>query len=129
VDVVLVASAVLALLLGETGGDVVRQAIASGAAMSAVNLAEVMTRLVRNGVTQATAEQALGTLPVLIHGQDDALALQTGALFATTRPFGLSLGDRACLALAQREAMPALTADRAWVQVGPLVGVTIRLVR
>jgi PIN domain nuclease of toxin-antitoxin system len=97
--------------------------------MSAVNLAEVMTRLVRNGVTQATAEQALGTLPVLIHGQDDALALQTGALFATTRPFGLSLGDRACLALAQREAMPALTADRAWVQVGPLVGVTIRLVR
>jgi ribonuclease VapC len=122
-------SALLARLLNEPGKEVVTEAIASGAAMCSVNLAEVMTRLVRNGVSPIDAENILAAFPVTIHGFDDALALQTGAMFSVTRPFGLSLGDRACLALARRENAPVLTADRAWVQAGPLVGVTVVLIR
>jgi hypothetical protein len=46
-----------------------------------------------------------------------------------TRPFGLSLGDRLCLALAIREKPPALTADKAWADVAPLIGATVKLIR
>ena len=126
---VLDSSALLALLLGEPGRDLVIAAIASDAAISSVNLAEVMTRLVRDGVTPATAGDTLRGLPVSVHVFDDALALETGALFAMIRPFGLSLGDRACLALARRQSTPVLTADRAWGGAGPLVGVTVKLIR
>ena len=129
VNVILDSSALLARLLNEPGGDVVMQAIASGAAMSSVNLAEVMTILVRDGLPPAEAERALAKLPVTIHAFDDGLALQAGAMFPVTRKSGMSLGDRACLALAQRERLPALTGDRAWVQAGPLLGVTVRLIR
>jgi PIN domain nuclease of toxin-antitoxin system len=58
-------------------------------------------------------------------GGDDALA--TGLLRPVTRSFGLSLGDRACLALAQRLRLPVVTADRAWANLA--LGVTIQLVR
>jgi PIN domain nuclease of toxin-antitoxin system len=50
-------------------------------------------------------------------------------MFAVTRKFGLSLGNRACLALALRQNMPMLTGDRIWAQAGPLVGVTVQLIR
>jgi PIN domain nuclease of toxin-antitoxin system len=50
-------------------------------------------------------------------------------MVAQTRPLGLSLGDRACLALARRERLPALTADRIWLQAGTLIGVEVRLIR
>jgi PIN domain nuclease of toxin-antitoxin system len=129
VTVVLDSSALLARLLNEPGRDLVAQAIASDAAMSSVNLAEVMTILVRDGLSPAEAERALARLPVTIHPLDDVLALQAGAMFAVTRKFGLSLGDRACLALAQRENLAVLTGDRTWVQAGPLVGVTVKLIR
>jgi ribonuclease VapC len=122
-------SALLARLLNEPGGDIVAEAIASDAAMSSVNLAEVMTILVRDGLSPIDAERALAKLPLTIHVFDDPLALQAGAMVAVTRKFGLSLGDRACLALARRENLPVLTGDRAWVEAGPLVGVTVRLIR
>jgi ribonuclease VapC len=129
VTVILDSSAVLARLLNEQGRDLVTQAIASDAAMSSVNLAEVMTILVRDGLSRADAERALGKLPVTIHRFDEGMALQAGAMVAVTRKYGLSLGDRACLALAQREGLPVMTGDRAWAEVGPLVGVTVRLIR
>lgn len=127
--VLLDSSALLARLLDGPGQDLVLEAIASDAAMSSVNLAEVMTRLMRDGVAPNDAEQALAMLPVTIHAFDDALALRAGAMFAVTRQFGLSLGDRACLALAQRENLPVLSADRIWAEAAPLVGVTVTLIR
>jgi ribonuclease VapC len=129
VSVVLDSSAILAHLLNEPGEDVVARATASDSAMSSVNLAEVMARLVRNGASPKNAGDVLAALPVTIHAFDEALALQTGAMVAVTRKFGLSLGDRACLALARRENLPVLTADRAWVDAGPVVGVTVKLIR
>jgi ribonuclease VapC len=126
---VLDASAVLAYLLNEPGEDVVTEAIAADAAMSSINLAEVMTRLVRDGASPNDAEDILAALPVTIHAFDDATALQAGAMVAVTRKFGLSLGDRACLALARRENLSVLTGDRVWAEAGPLVGVTVILIR
>jgi PIN domain nuclease of toxin-antitoxin system len=58
---------------------------------------------------------------------DGPMALRAGKLRAAARSRGLSLGDRACLALAQREGLPALTADRAWA--GLDIGVEVRLIR
>jgi len=127
--VVLDASAVLAMLFDEPGRVAVEDAIAAGAMISTVNLAEVMARLVRDGVTAGLAADALSRLPVLVQDLDHDVAIRSGALVTQTRPYGLSLGDRVCLALAAREKAPALTADRAWDRVAGEISVTVRLIR
>jgi ribonuclease VapC len=125
VRTVLDASAVLALLLGEPGAETVADAIADGAAMSSVTHAEVGTVLLRNGrdvnVLARVAEQ------VLVEPFSVADAHAAAALVVETAGFGLSLGDRACLALATRFHATALTADSTWVQLD--VGITITLIR
>jgi ribonuclease VapC len=127
--VILDASAILAYLLQEPGGESVAEAIDSGAGLGTANLAEVMTRLVRDGVAVDTARQVLSALPVTLFDLDADLALRAGALVLATRKFGLSLGDRLCLALAIRENVPAVTADTAWAEVAPLIGATVQLIR
>ena len=127
--VILDASAILAYLLQEPGGESVAEAIDSGAGLGTANLAEVMTRLVRDGVAVDTARQVLSALPVTLFDLDADLALRAGALVPATRKFGLSLGDRLCLALAIRENVPAVTADTAWAEVAPLIGATVQLIR
>jgi len=126
---VLDTSAVLALLFEEAGHDLVHDALREGAAISAVNLAETVTRLVRDGMAGEQAALAVASLPLDLHELDEELAVQTGALYAETRRFGLSLGDRACLALARQEKMVALTGDRVWLELGPVIGVEVRLIR
>jgi ribonuclease VapC len=126
---VLDTSAVLAILFREPGQDVVRSALHEGALLSTVNFAEAITRLVRDGMAADRAAAAITALPIGLRDLDAQLATDAGALFAQTRPFGLSLGDRACLALARQESVPALTGDRVWVQVAPLLGVEVRLIR
>jgi ribonuclease VapC len=120
---------VLAILFREPGQDVVRSALHEGALLSAVNFAEAITRLVRDGMAADRAAAAITALPIGLRDLDAQLATDAGALFAQTRPFGLSLGDRACLALARQESVPALTGDRVWVQVAPLLKVEVRLIR
>jgi ribonuclease VapC len=126
---VLDTSAVLAILFREPGQDVVRSALHEGALLSTVNFAEAITRLVRDGIAADRAAAAITALPIGLRELDAKLATHAGALFAQTRPFGLSLADRACLALARQEGVPALTGDRVWLQVAPLVGVEVRLIR
>lgn len=128
VAAVLDASALLALLLGEPGGGVVR-AVLADAAMSTVNLAEVVGHYARNGATRAQIEAVLVPLPVRYIEPDAALAYDVGLLIPATRSAGLSLGDRTCLALARRLGVPALTAERRWAGVAGAVGVDVRLIR
>lgn len=116
------ASAALAHLLDETGGDAVRPHLAESL-ISAVNLTEVVTRLIRAGADPIRAHY-LGC-EVVAH--DVGLADRTGRLWPLTAHMGLSLADRACLALAQREGLPVLTGDRAWLQLD--IGVDVRLIR
>ncbi len=129
---VLDASALLAYLQDEPGSDVVADAIAAGAAISAVNLAEVLSAVTAHGVDPVRLLRRL-TERGLIEGAVEVEPLTTvdaaevARLRPLTRDAGLSLGDRACIALARRLERPALTADRAWVALG--VGVELRQIR
>jgi len=126
--VVLDASAVLALLLEEPGADRVTEAILAGSEMTTAMLAEVGTKYVVSGaVAEARALQA--RFPVTLVAVDQDLALRAALMAQATRPAGLSLGDRLCLALAQRSRSAALTADRGWLAVAEAVGVVVEMVR
>ncbi len=127
--VILDSSVVLTYLLDEPGRLAAEAAIADRGRILSVNLAEVMGRLVRDGTDPGIAADTLLALPLIVIALDAGLAIEAGAMLAQTRPFGLSLGDRACLALAKREGLPALTADQSWLRAAPLVGVEVRLIR
>lgn len=117
--VVLDASALLAYLRDEPGAELVAQAIANGAVISTVNLAEVFSRSADRGADPAKLADKLtqsGLLDgaITIEQFTTVDAIETARLRPLTRDAGLSLGDRACLALARRLDVPALTADTAW---------------
>ncbi len=117
--VVLDASALLAYLQDETGAEVVADAIALGVAISTVNLAEVFSRVADRGadparLQQQMADQGLLGGAIVVEPLTTADAVETARLRPLTRTSGLSLGDRACLALATRCNAPVLTADTAW---------------
>lgn len=122
---VLDASAVLALLNQEPGSSRVVAAVADGASISAVNLSEVVAKLVEYGMPIADVRTALDSLSLDVQVFDVDLAYAGGLLRPSTRAAGLSLGDRACLALAERLSCPALTADRAWRNLPVAVPVEI----
>ena len=123
---VLDASALLALFLGEPGGTSVA-AIIARAAMSAVNLSEVASRLYDRGMNGAEVQLWVRRYEVEVvpFNREDALA--SAALRPLTRHLGLSLGDCACLALARRLGLPAMTADRAWSQLD--LGIPVQVIR
>lgn len=123
---VLDASAVLALLHGEPGCEMV-EAYLDHAVVSTVNLAEVGTILSDRGVPAREVQSALGTFAFEIVPFDESAAMAAIALRPRTRRLGLSLGDRACLALGQARKLPVLTADRNWVRAE--LDLDIRLIR
>lgn len=125
-EAVLDSSLVLAYLQKEPGSDAAFAAMPSGL-MSVVNLAEVVNKLVDGGMSSDGAINTVGLLPFAVADADVALAHRAGALRAETKHLGLSLGDRFCLALAEREGLPALTGDRKWGQLD--FGVSVRLFR
>ena len=122
---VLDASAALAVVLGEPGADKV--SALPQALISAVNYAEVVTKLIDLGIPSKIAVERVAQLASEVVVMDEAAAFEAALLRATTRGLGLSLGDRACLALARMRSLPAVTADRAWATVD--VGVEIVLIR
>jgi ribonuclease VapC len=129
---VLDASAVLALLQDEPGAEAVNNAIAGGARISIVNLAEVLTKLADRGQDpQAvlTAMRVRGGLGAALQVEPltEVDAVEVARLSPPSRPVGLSLGDRSCLALAKRLGEPALTTEEAWLGVPH--GVDVRLIR
>jgi PIN domain nuclease of toxin-antitoxin system len=125
---VLDACALLALLRGEPESERVRPILAESA-LSAVNLAEVVGHFARSGAAERDIRLVLDPLPIDLIGFDEELAVAAGLLRPATRSAGLSMGDRAYLALAQRLGVPAMTADRAWRSAAAAVGVEIDLIR
>lgn len=132
-EAVLDASALLALINEERGAHVVKNAIASGAAISVVNWIEVLTKLVEEGenpelasarITAANpVEAAIKVEPVTAED-----AIEAARLRPLTKDKGLSLADRACLALGRRLSTPVLTADREWAGLGDL-SASVKLIR
>lgn len=125
---VLDASALLALLLDEPGASVVAEALIE-ARMSSVNYAEVVSHFIHLGMPATEVEAMLRPLPFAIIDADQALATSAGQLRAVTATAGLSLGDRFCLALARRDCLPALTADRQWQSIAEAAGVEVSVIR
>ena len=125
-EIVLDASALMAVLREEPGAAAV-EAVLDHAAISAVNLSEVQAKLVERGTAADLAWSSLVELDLEVVPFDAAQARVAGDLRTLTRARGLSLGDRACLALARALGLPAMTADRAWA--GLRIGIEIRAVR
>ena len=123
---ILDASAVLAFLLREPGeqrvAPVLRRAI-----VSSVNHAEVLRRMAVGGMPLEEAEADLSTLGYAVEPFSRRQAVLAAGLYPDTRHLGLSLADRACLALAMNRGLPVYTADRAWAELQ--VGVEIRMIR
>ena len=123
---VLDASALLALLNDEPGADVVARTVPHGV-VCAVNHSEVVAKLSEAGLPDSDIVAALGGLGLEVVPFDEALSLAAGLLRTVTAHLGLSLGDRACLALAQARGLPALTADRVWLDLD--LEVEVRAIR
>lgn len=125
-DRVLDSSVILAMLNGEPGADDAANLL-PGSLLSTVNLAEVVAKLIEQGVPRELATMTTDTLDCEVMPFDSEMALDAGLLHATTRGRNVSLGDRCCLALAMRTGLPVVTADRAWANLG--LDLDIRLLR
>lgn len=127
-EVVLDASAILAVIFDEPGAERVAAHL-PGALASTVNVAEVAARLLALEMPEDTVEAIIDTLQLTMQPFDREQALETACLRSVTRTKGLSLGDRACLALAKARAAPALTADTVWQTVAETAQVRVELIR
>jgi PIN domain nuclease of toxin-antitoxin system len=126
-SIVLDASALLAVLNNEPGADKLTPELLNNATSSTVNLAEVQTKLVSEGGSPDEAwEDALSPIREAIPFTVEHARI-AGSLVTHTRPFGLSLGDRACLALGLLLKAPVYTADKSWKNLK--LGLQIRIIR
>lgn len=114
--VILDASALLALLNDEPGGQEVAYTLPA-ARISSVNLSEVVAKLAEHGMPQAVIHEVLEGLGIDVVEFDRALAYRCGLLRPSTSGLGLSLGDRACIALGLAFGERILTADRRWAEL------------
>lgn len=119
-------SALLAITFNENGAARAEAVLKCGI-LSTVNASEVVARFVEVGAKESQARQWLLRFGLDIRPFDQELAITTGLLRATTRHFGLSLGDRACIALAQQLDRPVITADQRWSTLD--LGVDVQQIR
>jgi PIN domain nuclease of toxin-antitoxin system len=122
------ASALLAALFDEPGGDYVFDVL-SDAHISVVNLSEVYATLLDGGATFEEAQAIVIPLPLRIRSFRSDHALQAARMRPLTKRFGLSLGDRACIAHAIINDMPVLTSDRRMAEAKETVGIDIHMIR
>jgi ribonuclease VapC len=124
------ASAVLAALQKEPGAEQVLEALKNSPgtlAMSSVNFCEVCTRLIREKISCSDLELSVAPFRGCVVPFDDLQAQKAAELYPQTSSLGLSLGDRACLALATSIHGTVWTTDRTWKKLK--VGVTVELIR
>ncbi len=113
---VLDASVILAVILGEMSSERAEHLLA-GSCVSTVNVSEVYAKLLDKGFPPEAIIESVQAMELDLRQFDSELAMQAGLLRGLTRHAGLSLGDRACLALAGQIGLPAATADRAWARL------------
>ncbi len=131
-SVVLDSSAFLAYLRGEPGADLVAEALAGGARMSAVNWGEVLSKLAAAGkdpdrFTKLMRDQGILGGALTVQPFEIGHARLVAKMTEKTRQAGLSLGDRACLSLGKATGHAILTADNAWEKLD--LGLDVRLIR
>jgi len=123
---VLDASAVLTILNQEPGKERV-EAVLGQAAVSAVNLAETIGKLMDAGMSDADARTSFELLHLEIVDFDVEMACLAGSLKSSTKKFGLSLGDRCCLALGGIRGNTVVTADGSWAKLK--LGIAVEVLR
>ena len=121
-------SAILAVLRGERGADVVIGYLDDGI-ISSVNLGEIAQVQIRGCQSVSEAEEAFYQLGVPVVAVDAKLALVAAEMRATALAKGMSQADCICLALAKREGVAALTGDRKWAGIADAIGVEVLLIR
>jgi ribonuclease VapC len=119
-------SVLIAILRQEPGSEVGEKSL-NEALISTVNLAEVATYLARNSVPPETIKEALAAFPIEVLPFDREQGLIAGCFYPACKSLGLSLGDRACLALAKSKNLPVLTADKAWLKLE--IDVSVKSIR
>lgn len=124
--IVLDASALIALLKDEPGADLVIDRLPRSI-MSTVNLAETLSRVAEDGGDVVAIKSELDASPITFVPVSEDHALAIAQLRPATKAFGLSLGDRACFAIAIQTGLPVLTADRTWERLD--LGVKVVLIR
>lgn len=127
---VLDASALLAVSKGERGAELVMELInTKDCVISSVNMAEVGTRLLDLGLPIHELGRGITQFSVDIIDFNQEQALASAALRPLTKSSGLSLGDRACLALAQLMQGCVVTADRAWLDIAETTKIKVLMIR
>ncbi|ALB43142.1 MULTISPECIES: PIN domain-containing protein [Nostocales] len=129
---VLDASAFLAYLRDEPGAEIVENALIDGCYISIINWVEVLSKVVDLGespeeIIKRLRDEGLleNSLEIIACNEQDAITI--AKFRPLTKSTGLSLGDRACLALGKRLNLPVLTADKVWTSLS--LGITINLIR
>ncbi len=112
-------SALLAWILREPGASFVEAQFCEKCAISAVNLTELATKLIDLRIVESSdvVKQRLERLDIMIVSYDDEQAIEAASLRESSRKLGLSLGDRACIALAKKLNARVLTTDKAWLKL------------
>ena len=124
-------SALIAFVRDEKGAGTVEKLIVEGFLMSVVNYGETKGKLVGSGThTPQQVDQVLASFGTLLEITDFDREQAEGLAFfyARRNPYGLSLGDCTCLALAEAKGFTVLTAEQSWKKV-PNLRVKIRLIR
>lgn len=119
-------SAILALLNQEAGKEIVSENL-DRAVVSTVNIVEVATVLIRKGLNSKEIFNLLKETFLHIEDFDLEQSVIAASIDEVTKHHGLSLGDRACLALAKSKNLPVLTADKVWK--GLKLKINIQLIR
>ncbi len=123
-EIVFDASAILAILKEETGSKTIEKYLDKGV-MSAVNFSEVIAQLIKHGMPEKMALSTVNSLGLTVIPFDSQNAYDAAVLIKNTSKTGLSMGDRACLALAQSLKKPAITADKAWGKLDVQINIKI----
>ena len=120
------ASALLTLINREKGYEVAEENIGNSI-MSSVNISESATILIKVGFSIDDAKDIIGSIIKTQISFDNNHAYIAANLYAKTKKYGLSFGDRACLSLAIDKSLPLLTADKIWAKLD--IGIDIQLIR
>jgi PIN domain nuclease of toxin-antitoxin system len=126
-EIVLDASAVLAVIQHERGEERLTSDVLSRSVICTVNMAEVQSKLVKNGYTPEQGWEDTLKLVASVEPFTSDQARIAGDLITTTEKYGLSLGDRSCLALAIALNAPVYTTEQLWKNLK--VGVPIHVIR
>jgi ribonuclease VapC len=125
-EAILDASALIAFLRNERGAEKVT-AVVARSCISSVNLAETLSKMIEYGKPLEEVAYQIERLRIPVIPFDAEQARIAASLWKPTRAVGMALGDRACLALALKAGVPAMTAEKDWVKVD--VGVKVELIR